>query len=87
MPTIRDTDKEAITACKRWCTVNHVPYDMKAVFAFAAWLGDPPLKNEKGSYLRDKIIDMDNPEISQKIKMINNSPYWYALIKVLEIVK
>lgn len=87
MPTISDTDEEAMTACKRWCETNHIDYNYKNLFAFATWLGDPPPKNEKGSYLRDKIINMNNPEVSQKVKMINNSPYWYALIKMLEIVK
>lgn len=79
MPYIFEDDKAAIAAGDKWATMAGVLKDRNHMYAFAAWLGDP-FHPDSG---RDKIVDMDKPEIRRKVELING-PNGHTILKMFE---
>lgn len=77
---ISEDDQAAISACDKWAILIGKPNSYSTMLAFTAFLGDPFNDVEN----RDRIVDMRKPEIRRKVEIINNSPHWYALLKVME---
>lgn len=86
----KSDDIEAVrTACLRWMKYdNRSQLVQRNFLEFAEWLGDPMTYNpESDTWNRPSIVDMDKPEIRRKVEIINSSPNWYALLKVMEARK
>lgn len=83
----REQIEQVNAACVKW-----MGYDKRSqltarnMIDFATWLGDPmsyDAANE--TWTRLDIVDMEKPEIRRKIELINSSPHWRTLLKVMEI--